>query len=85
MDKPLWIRQVIIPGYNDTEEDMNSLANFLKTKKNIERIELLPYHSQGEEKYKKLNISYPLDKIEDMNIEKCKLLEDYLLEKIKNV
>ncbi len=59
--KKLWIRQVVVPGINDNFEYMYALKEYLKQFSTIEKIELLPYHLYGVEKYKKLNIPYPLD------------------------
>lgn len=76
----IWIRQVIIPGINDTEEYVLGLKNYLKNINNIEKIELLPYHLYGIDKYNKLGIKYPLDGVSPMNQEK--LME---LQKIVNI
>ena len=70
-NKPVWIRQVIVPGIMDNDEYLYSLADYLKRVKNIERIDFLPYHKMGDEKYKKLNIRNPLDGVEAMDKEKC--------------
>lgn len=78
MNKKLWIRQVIIPTINDTKEYIKCLASYIKPIKNIEKIELLPYHTMGVHKYDELNIKYPLKNINDMDKDKCKKLEDYL-------
>ncbi len=59
-DIPVWIRQVIVPDITDSEEYILKLREYLKGIKNIERIELLPYHTLGVSKYEKLNIPYPL-------------------------
>ena len=74
-----WIRQVIIPGINDNEEYIYKLKEYIKGFKNIDKIELLPYHTMGIEKYKKLNIKYKLEGIEDMDKERCKELEKLLI------
>lgn len=66
----IWIRQVIIPGINDTEEYVLGLKEYLKNIQNIEKIELLPYHLYGVDKYKKLGIEYPLKGVLPMNQEK---------------
>ena len=58
--KPVWIRHVIIPGYTDDEEDIQTMAAFLGTLGNVERVELLPYHSFGEKKWTQLGCQYPL-------------------------
>ena len=57
MQKDLWIRQVIVPGINDTEEYILKLANFISKLKNGLKVELLPYHTMAIDKYKKLNIN----------------------------
>ena len=79
LNKKLWIRQVIIPGLNDDEKHILDLKIFLKEIKNIERVELLPYHTMAKNKYKKLNIIYPLQDTPAMDKIKCKELEKLLL------
>lgn len=76
--KKMWLRQVIVPGYNDTEESVLKLKVFVSKLHNIEKVELLPYHSMAKEKYKKLGIKYRLENVLDMNKEKCKKLEKLL-------
>ena len=76
--KKMWLRQVIVPGYNDTEESVLKLKDFVSKLHNIEKVELLPYHSMAKEKYKKLGIKYRLENVLDMNKEKCKKLEKLL-------
>lgn len=70
----VWIRQVIIPGINDNYEYINKLKEYLKQFKNIEKVELLPYHKMGIEKYRKLNIKYRLN-AEEANVDEVKKLE----------
>lgn len=77
-NKKLWLRQVIVPGYNDTKEDILKLEDYIKNIKNVERVELLPYHSMAKEKYKNLGIKYRLENVIDMDKEKCKQLEKLL-------
>lgn len=79
LNKKMWIRQVIIPGINDNEEYILSLKKFIKSLKNIEKVELLPYHTYGVSKYEKLNIPYKLGDTKDMDIKRCKELEKLLL------
>lgn len=78
-NKKMWLRQVIIPGINDNEEYILSLKEFISKLKNIEKVELLPYHTYGVSKYKKLNIPYKLGDTKDMDIKKCQKLEKLLL------
>ena len=74
----IWLRQVIVPNINDNEEYILKLKKYIKQFKNIENIELLPYHSMGIEKYKKLNLKYRLLETLDMDKDRCKELEQLL-------
>ena len=78
LNKKLWIRQVIVPGVNDDEEHILKLKEFIKDIPNVERVELLPYHSMAKDKYKKLGIEYKLSDTPDMDIEKCKMFQNLL-------
>ena len=68
--KPVWIRHVLIPGITDKDEYLIRLRDFLSTLHNIERIEVLPYHTLGVFKYEKLGIDYPLKGVETPNAER---------------
>lgn len=76
--KKLWLRQVIVPGINDNEEHVLKLKEFTKDIPNVERIELLPYHSMATSKYKELGIKYRLEGVLDMDKDRCKELEKLL-------
>lgn len=58
---PMWLRQVIIPGYTDDEKDLLKLKKFISTLKTVQKIELLSYHDMGSFKWKKLGVPYPLE------------------------
>lgn len=60
---PVWIRQVLVPGYTDDEQDLIKLRDFLCTLNNVEKIELLPYHDLGKFKWKELGFDYPLENV----------------------
>ena len=78
-NKTVWIRQVIIPGVTDSLEYITSLANYIKKINNIEKIEFLPYHHLGEEKYQVLNIPYPYKDKPEMDKDECqKLYEKFI-------
>lgn len=64
---PIWIRQVLIPGYTDDENDLLKLKNFISTLKTVKKIEILPYHDLGKYKWKKLNLNYELENIRPAN------------------
>lgn len=76
--KKMWLRQVIVPNYNDNQESVERLKAFASNLKNVEKVELLPYHTMAIEKYKKLGINYRLATVPEMDKEKCKQLEQYL-------
>lgn len=63
LEKPMWIRQVIIPGITDDEEDLKLLKDFLSSLQTVEKVELLKYHDMGKFKWEKLGVSYELDNI----------------------
>ena len=77
-NKKLWLRQVIVPGINDTKEYILQLKEYISKIKNVEKVELLPYHTMGVGKYKDLNIKYKLDGVQPMDNLKCKELEKIL-------
>ncbi len=64
-DKHMWIRQVLIPGYTDSEEDLLQLKDFISSLKSVEKVELLPYHDMGKYKWKKLGFPYELENVPD--------------------
>jgi len=78
LNKKLWLRQVIVPNINEDEEHILKLKEFASKIKNVERVELLPYHSMAKDKYKNLNIEYRLSNTLDMDKERCKELEKLL-------
>ena len=82
--KPVWIRQVIVPGIMDNQEYLSKLKEQLKKINNIKKIEFLPYHTLGIEKYKELNIDYPLKSINAMDSEECKKLYNQFINKMNS-
>ena len=71
INKNMWIRQVIVPGINDNIEYIKKLKKFIEPLKNIEKVELLPYHLLGVSKYKQLGIPYRLDGVSAMDKTRC--------------
>jgi pyruvate formate lyase activating enzyme len=61
---PTWIRYVLIPGLTDEIEELKELAQFLRPMKNIEKIQILPFHKMGEYKWKELGLHYELENIQ---------------------
>ena len=68
----MWIRQVLVPGYTDDKEDLLELKKFIKTLKNVKKIEILPYHDLGKYKWDKMNDVYQLEGVRTANAEDVK-------------
>lgn len=59
--KEIWIRQVIVPGITDKDEDLYKLRDFINSIEHITKVDLLPYHDLGKYKWIKLGEKYPLE------------------------
>ena len=60
LNKPTWIRYVLVPGLTDDLHEIARLGEHLSEFSNVERIEVLPFHKLGEYKWKKLGYPYAL-------------------------
>ena len=60
LNKPAWIRFVLVPGLTDDPDNIEGLARFVRTLKNVERVEILPFHKMGEHKFVQLGMPYEL-------------------------
>ena len=69
LHKPVWIRHVLVPGWTDGEEGLRELAAFLRTLSNVEKIEVLPYHTLGVYKYQALGYPEPLPGVPPADME----------------
>ena len=71
----IWIRQVLVPGYTDSEEDLLELKKFIKSLKTVDKVQILPYHSMGRFKWEKLGFKYELEDVRDatqMDVDRAK-------------
>jgi len=75
---PVWIRYVLVPGYTDNEEDLRLAAIFIKELKNVQKVEVLPYHNMGSFKWKSLGKSYPLENTKAPTAEQVKTAAEIL-------
>lgn len=57
----LTLRRVLVPGLNDSDAELNTLADYALGLENIPPVELIPYHLLGVHKWKELGRPYPLD------------------------
>lgn len=75
---PVWIRHVVVPGITDNEDHIKRLRDYVKQIQNVQKVELLPYHLLGTNKYEVMGIPYPLEGVPAMGKEKIKQLQsDY--------
>lgn len=63
MNKPMWVRNVLLPTINDSDEYLTRLKEFTNSLRNVERIEVLPYHTLGVHKWTALGLDYQLNDI----------------------
>lgn len=80
INKRVWIRYVIIPGWTDDEGDIRRLAEFLKEFPNIELIDILPYHTLGVYKWEAMGLEYPLKGVPTPDKEAMKKAKEIFLE-----
>lgn len=76
--KRVWIRTVVVPGINDTEEAIEQYAEAVKKFTCIEKYELLAFHTMGFDKYKRLGIVNPLDGYPDADQDRVSRLQSLL-------
>lgn len=81
-EKPTWIRQVIVPGWNDTEKALDALADFIAGKKFIQKVELLGYHKLADAKYAELGMTPPLAGVPEMDAARLAELQHILDKKL---
>ncbi len=76
----LWIRHVMVPGLTDNEESMYKLFDKISHLANkIEKIEVLPYHTIGLDKYDELNLEYKLKNLPEMSPTKAQEFQDFIM------
>ncbi len=71
----------MVPGITDNNKSMLKLFdNISHLCDKIERIEILPYHKMGLEKYNELEREYLLEGVPEMDVEEAKQFESILME-----
>ncbi len=83
MQKDIWIRHIIVEGITDKKEDLVALGEFVASLKHLKAIDVLPYHTMGVAKYKKLGIDYPLSNLKPTSKEKAIECKKIILEAIR--
>ena len=61
VQKDIWIRIPVIPGFNNDIEEMTQIAELISSMASVKQLTLMPYHTLGASKYKTLGFEYPFD------------------------
>lgn len=76
---PVWVRHVLVPGLTDGRGQLEALGAFLATLSNVQRLDVLPYHKMGVEKYRRLGLPDPLADTPPATAEQTATARDILL------
>ena len=74
----MWIRHVLVPGYTDSDEQLNGIHEFVSQLRNVTRVEVLPYHMFGKFKWEKLGLKYTLEDVDVPTDESVKHAKEIL-------
>jgi len=84
----VWVRYVLVPGYTDSEADLDALGRFLQNMKNVQKLEIQPYHKLGIHKYEALGWKYELENVTQNTAEQLQkaktIFEQYVAEVVVN-
>lgn len=70
--KKVWVRFVLVPGLTDDPDNVRKVADIVeKWKGTVERVEVLPFHNMGADKWHELNIHYTLEGVRPPSLELC--------------
>ena len=78
INKNMWIRVVYMPGITDKENSLIRLKKFIDSLKNVEKVEVLPYHEMGIYKWEEMKMNYPLKEQRVPTKEETKKVQEYL-------
>ena len=84
-NQAVYLRYVVLPGYTDNLDDVHALGKFIEPMKNIEKIELLPYHELGKHKWTAMGEIYPLEGVSPPPKETMEEIKNILLQYNDNV
>ena len=80
--KDMMVRIPVIPGFNDDQEHLERLRDFINETKtgSLKRINLLPFHKTGSSKYKRFDIPYRMESVEPPSKEKMQKMKIFFEE-----
>lgn len=56
----IWVRFVLVPGLTDAQENIDAVARIAKRWSSLTRLEVLPFHQMGRDKWEALHMDYAL-------------------------
>lgn len=83
INKPMWVRHVVVPTITYNEKYLTQLGEFLAGLNNIKALDVLPYHDMAIPKYENLGIEYPLKGIPPLNHEEAMKARNIIIQAIK--
>ena len=82
----VWIRHVVVPGLTDSKEHITDIAKIISEKiPNVDKVELLPYHVLGVNKYEALSLPYKLKGVEPMDKDKINELQMFIENLLRSI
>ncbi len=85
LNKPIWVRHIIVEGITDKSEDLIELGRFIGGLKDLADLDVLPYHTMGVNKYKELGIEYPLEGLPALPLKDAVKAKQYILKGLYEV
>ncbi len=82
--KDVWIRHVVVPGITLNDDYLYKLGYFLAELKNIKALDILPYHSMGNEKYTELGMEIPLLSVKDATQKEAENAKNIIMKGLKD-
>lgn len=79
INKPVWLRYVLVPGYSDDPKDLEDWAKYCSKFKNVERVDILPFHQMGTPKWDKMKKDYKLRETPTPTKEEIKMAEEIFM------
>lgn len=76
VNKPVWLRYVLIPGFTDDEADLHNWAMYVSQFGNVERVDILPFHQMGLHKWEEIGADYKLKDIKTPSQQEIKKVDE---------
>ncbi len=82
---PIWVRRVVVPDLTDDPAELEQLGQFIGRLRNLQALDVIPYHTMGTVKYQELGIPYPLVGVPALSKEAAMQAKAHILRGIQAV